>query len=74
MSFAILLALEPGNNLIEVVSFNGFAESRSNTNVTWQTAANYKPALPNLWLLAVGVNQYNDAGIKNLNFCANDAR
>jgi WD40 repeat protein len=74
LSFNIPLTLDPGENLIEVVSHNGDAESRQSTNVNWQTAANYRPALPNLWILAVGVNQYNDTSIKNLNFCANDAR
>ena len=74
LSFNIPLVLDPGNNLIEVVSFNGYAESRRSTNVTWRTDTDHVPELPNLWILAVGVNRYNDTGINNLNYCANDAR
>ena len=74
LSFNITLALDPGENLIEVVSYNGYAESRQSTIVNWQTSAGYRPPLPNLWILAVGVNQYTENSIRNLNFCANDAR
>jgi len=74
VSFTIPLALDPGENLVEVVSFNGYAESRQNARITWQTGNDYRPVLPNLWIMAVGVNSYADNGIPSLNFCANDAQ
>ncbi|MCL2833486.1 MAG: caspase family protein, partial [Treponema sp.] len=74
LSFTIPLALDPGDNIVEVVSFNGYAESRRNINIGWQTGDDYKPALPNLWIMAVGINSYTDNGINSLNYCANDAR
>ena len=66
--------VDPGLNRIEVVAFNGYSESRSHVEVTWNTPAGYRPALPNMWILAVGVNKYNDSGIRDLNFCVADAK
>jgi uncharacterized caspase-like protein len=79
VSFQLPVNLDPGQNIIEVVAFNGYAESRKTVELTWQTQAGQQIALPNLWILAVGVNQYDNAGprlrgLGNLNFCVNDAR
>jgi uncharacterized caspase-like protein len=72
LAFTVPVALDPGENLVEVIALNGSeAESRQKTTLTWQTGA--KPVLPNLWILAVGVNEYHDTRIRNLNFAANDA-
>jgi WD40 repeat protein/Tfp pilus assembly protein PilF len=79
-SFNIPLDVDPGQNLIEVIALNGKeAESRQKTTLTRQTDASYRHQLPNLWILAIGVNNYDNAGtdnlpFRNLNFCANDAR
>jgi WD40 repeat protein len=79
-SFNIPLSVNPGQNLIEVIALNGYeAESRQKITLTRQTDASYRPQLPKLWILAVGVNDYDNARtdklpFKNLNFCANDAR
>jgi hypothetical protein len=80
VNFQIPLILDPDLNVIEVVAFNGYSESRKTTQVTWRTSGGQKPALPNLWILAVGVNHYDNAGTANmanmasLNYCGNDAR
>ncbi|GHV78002.1 hypothetical protein AGMMS49942_28230 [Spirochaetia bacterium] len=79
VSFQLPVNLDPGLNIIEVVAFNGYAESRKTVELTWQTQAGQQVALPNLRILAVGVNQYDNAGprlrgLGNLNFCVNDAR
>ena len=77
LSFDIKLKLDPGANMIEVVALNDFkAEARHKVTTTWVT--DQKPELPNLWILAVGVNHYDNAGpgldgLKSLNFCVNDA-
>ena len=79
VNFNLPLELEPGNNRIEVVAFNGYSENRRYVDVTRNAPAGEKPALPNLWILAVGVNAYDNAGTRlqglgNLNFCVADAK
>jgi uncharacterized caspase-like protein len=75
-----LTLLDPGENIIEVIAFNGYGETRQTTSVIWDAPAGVTRSLPNLWLLAVGVNRYNNsgttnlAGMENLNFCGNDAK
>ncbi|MDR3020127.1 MAG: caspase family protein [Treponema sp.] len=79
VSFELPLSLDPGNNRIEVVAFNGYSENRRHIDVTWNAPAGQRPALPNLWVLAVGVNNYDNAGLRlggmgNLRYCAADAK
>ncbi|GHV03158.1 hypothetical protein FACS189485_05560 [Spirochaetia bacterium] len=79
VSFELPVNLDPGQNIIEVVAFNGYAESRKTVELNWQTRTGQQITLPNLWILAVGVNQYDNAGprlkgLTNLNYCVNDAR
>ncbi|MDR2662774.1 MAG: caspase family protein, partial [Treponema sp.] len=74
VNFTLPLVLDPGENLVEVVAYNGFAESRQRTTVTRQGAASPERELPRLWILAVGVNEYESEHIMNLSYCANDAR
>jgi uncharacterized caspase-like protein len=72
----------PGRNVIEVVAFNGDSESlRVPVEVTWNAPAGQRPPPPNLWILAVGVNAYDNSGPRlggkenpNLNFAVADAR
>jgi len=66
--------LDPGSNRIEVVAFNGYSESRSYVDVTRNAHAGQNPSLPNLWILAIGVNNYQDSNIRNLNYCVADAK
>jgi WD40 repeat protein len=74
LSFRLPLSLDPGANRVEVVAFNGYAENRRYLDITRNAPAGEKPPLPNLWILAVGVNRYQDSRIRSLNYCANDAR
>jgi hypothetical protein len=75
VNFTLPVNLDPGRNIIEVVAFNGYSESpRLPVEVTWNAPAGQRPALPNLWILAVGVNSYQDSKINNLNFCVADAK
>jgi len=75
VNFNLPISLNPGVNTIEVVAFNGYTESpRFPIEVTWNAPANQKPTLPNLWILAVGVNNYQDSGINNLSYCVADAK
>jgi WD40 repeat protein len=74
VDFQLPLNLDPGPNRIEVVAFNGFSESRRYTDLTWNAPAGQRPALPNLWILAIGVNSYADNNIRNLNYCVADAK
>ena len=79
VDLSLPLNLDPGPNRIEVVAFNGYSESRRYIDVTRNAPAGEKPTLPNLWILAVGVNAYDNAGprlqgLGNLNFCVADAK
>jgi WD40 repeat protein len=74
LSFRLPLALDPGTNNVEVVAFNGYTEGRRSLDITRNAPSGEKPPLPNLWILAVGVNRYQDSRINSLNYCANDAR
>jgi len=76
--------VERGSNRIEVMAFNGISWGHSgyagSVNVNWEPPAGVEVPLPDLWILAVGVNKYDNAltnklpTLRNLNFCANDAR
>lgn len=68
-----LIALEPGQNLIEVVAYNSaglLASPPATLTVTWDGVASSAP--PDLYVLAVGVNDYADGRLK-LNYAAADA-
>jgi len=79
VNLSLPLELDPGNNRIEVVAFNGYSENRRYIDVTRNAPAGEKSALPNLWIVAVGVNTYDNAGAKlqgltNLNYAVADAK
>ena len=61
-----------GTNNIEIIARNGQFENRRRITINWQPTN--PPALrrPNLYILAVGVNRYDN--INSLSWCANDAR
>jgi WD40 repeat protein/uncharacterized caspase-like protein len=68
------LALESGENTIEVVAYNGRnlpASLPVSTTVTWNAPANQ--AKPKLFVIAVGINQYSDALFRPLSFAVADA-
>ena len=79
VNFTLPLELEPGNNRIEVVAFNGYSENRRYVDVTRNAPAGERPPLPSLWVVAVGVNGYDNAGprlggMTSLNFAVADAK
>ncbi|MFP3040601.1 caspase family protein [Treponema primitia] len=71
VEFRFPVNLEPGENRIEVLAFNGYSEGRALAEVNLRTSQ--RAPLPNLWILSVGVNRYDDKIIKNLEYAVNDA-
>jgi WD40 repeat protein len=63
---------QQGDNHIEVIAFNGMSESRQAVTVNWQPTNPPPRRLPDLYILAIGVDHYDS--ISNLNWCAADAR
>jgi len=79
LNFSLPVNLDPGDNRIEVVAFNGFSENRRYVDISWDAPAGNKSALPDLWILAIGVNKYDNAGkqlgnLRNLDYCVADAQ
>ncbi|MCL2443636.1 MAG: caspase family protein [Treponema sp.] len=78
VEFSFNLDLVPGNNHIEIIANNPHEGKASIVVFKQQTAAQQTSVahntLPNLWILAVGVNRYDSPDIVNLNFAVNDAR
>jgi hypothetical protein len=69
------LALEPGENTIEVVAYNGhilLASLPVSATVTWNAPANQPK--PKLFVIAIGINQYHDALFRPLSFAVADAK
>jgi len=71
------LDLAPGYNSIGVTAFNA-SETKSDAIVGVSAPTGSKPLLPDLWILAVGINKYENKHkspeLKNLNYAVNDAR
>jgi len=78
VNFELPVTLDPGRNLIEVVAFNGYSESArlSPIEVTYNAPAGQQRQLPNLWILAIGVNGYDNSSQVggNLRFAVADAK
>jgi WD40 repeat protein len=70
MFFTISLDVEDGTNIVEVFASNGYAEGRDMISF----AAEVRQALPDLWLLAIGVNEYSSSLVQNLSYAVNDAQ
>ncbi|MCL1931892.1 MAG: caspase family protein [Treponema sp.] len=69
--FNLDIPLDPGDNTIEVLAFNGYSEGRALVEVSYRTTQN---VLPNLYILSVGVSRYADSSIPSLKYAANDAK
>jgi len=72
----IPVIFDTGENLIEVVASNGTAESRKAVRVYYETkksAEKSETLLPNLWILSIGINKYQDRKINSLSYAASDA-
>ena len=61
-----------GENNIEIIAFNGVSESRQNITVNWQPRNPSPQRKPNLYVLSIGVEHYDN--INSLMCSANDAR
>jgi len=70
-SFNLDIPLEPGNNIIEVIAYNGYGEGRAVTEVAYRTN---QTNLPTLYILSIGVSKYADKSIESLKYAANDAK
>ncbi|MBM4133741.1 MAG: hypothetical protein FJ245_08240 [Nitrospira sp.] len=74
MDLNLPLRLQPGDNVVEVFASNGFAEERRSLRLTvlppTAAAAQVKP---DLWVLAIGVNAYQDSHIPPLPYAGQDA-
>ena len=75
VDFRFPVTLNAGPNRIEVLASNPYSEGRDSIEVYYSRTGTPQDALPNLWILAVGVNKY-DANplLRNLNYAVNDAR
>jgi len=76
LDIKIPMRLDRGENIIEVKAFNGFSEGRRAIRVYSTRAVAHKPGeviLPNLWILSIGINQYEDKKINSLTYAAADA-
>ena len=71
-SFRFPVNLSPGRNIIEVIAFNGFTHGRQTIEVNCLSA---EVRLPNLWILSIGINDYNNSkNLENLKYAVNDAK
>jgi len=69
------LALEPGENTIEVVAYNRrnlLSSLAASTSVTWNAPANLPK--PKFFVIAVGINNYNDRIFPKLSHAVGDAK
>ncbi len=77
MDVTLPIPLERDTNVIEVVAFNGVAETRRRVTVAVLEEQGQQAAsaslLPNLWIFAIGVNEYQDPKVPDLSYAAADA-
>ena len=74
LDLKIPVHLDIGENLIEVMAFNGFSEGRKSIRIYSSVArAKGRLILPNLWILSIGINRYQDKKLPSLSYAAADA-
>ena len=77
LDLKIPVHLETGENLIEVMAFNGFSEGRKSIRIyselVGQASRLSETILPNLWILSIGINKYQDKNITSLTYAVADA-
>lgn len=71
----IPVRLEPGDNFVEVVASNGYAEQRRTMRLTvlLPKTQSVERRKPDLWVMALGVNVYDDSKIPPLPYAGQDA-
>jgi len=73
VDFRLPMTLNVGRNRIEVLASNAYSESRTAVEVSFVPEGPQIP--PNLWILAIGVNKYDDnKNLGNLNYAVDDAK
>jgi len=71
MYFTVPLDVNDGTNIVEVFATNSYnAEGRASISFN----AEVRQQLPDLWLLAIGVNDYSSSKVLNLSYAVNDAK
>jgi WD40 repeat protein len=73
IEFVLPIGLDPGNNRVGVIAFNGYSEATRTVDVAYRREET-ADILPNLWILAIGVNRYSAGELENLSYAVNDAR
>lgn len=74
LELKIPIHLDVGENLIEVTAFNGFSEGRKSIRIYSSVEkAKGRVILPNLWILSIGINRYQDKKLNSLSYPAADA-
>jgi len=76
LDIKIPAVLERGENLIEVVAFNGYSQGRRSIRAQLLAQGpqdKETSILPNLWILSIGINNYQDKKIPSLSYAVADA-
>jgi len=72
VSFRFSVDLKEGRNIIEVIASNGKSDGMDRIEVNCLAASR---RLPDLWILSIGVNGYDDnENLSSLNYAVNDAK
>jgi len=75
VDFRFPVTLNAGANRIEVLASNPYSEGRDSIEVNYSQTVTRQDILPNLWILAIGVNKYDaNQQLPNLNYAVNDAK
>ncbi len=76
LAITLPLRLEVGDNHIEILASNGFAEATHTLRLTVSRPAGkaYRPVPHDLWILAIGINSYKDAHLNSLAYAVADAQ
>ena len=72
LEIRVPLSLQEGENYVAIVASNGFAETSH--PIRMYGPAVKQPRMPDLWILAIGVNHYEDQDLNPLNSAVADAR
>ncbi|MFA4911433.1 MAG: caspase family protein [Desulfobacteria bacterium] len=76
LDLKIPVSLDIGENLIEVIAFNGFSEGRKAIRIYSAIEKNLgkgEAILPNLWILSIGINKYQDKNLTPLSYAVADS-
>ncbi|MDR1362996.1 MAG: WD40 repeat domain-containing protein [Spirochaetaceae bacterium] len=73
--FNFPVTLNAGGNFIEAYASTRYSEGKESVELVWNNApANERRELPDLWVFSIGVGDYNDPSIPNIEWTPFDAR